>query len=668
MKIDTIHGQIITDPYFWLRDQSNKDVLAYIESENEFTSQNMKSNKKLEKTILKELYNLYPREEKKPPYWVNGYWYYKVRKKDNFLLYRSTDTISSAKEFVFDTNKIIKKHKCFDADLYDFSEDNKILAYEVDETGDNFYNMFFMEIAKQNTLNDTIFNVSSLEFCGDNSSVIYVQDDTVTFRSHKVFMHKLGTPNSQDILIYHEQDEEKSINVYKSLSKNFIFIETGTRDENEVWFLINNGQDLKLKRISNLTNGVDLSFDHLDGIFYQFTNESSPNYKLLTNTEGFHPQNGWKEIVPHRDSVILNDYIVLKDYLVLSENHFGEDKIQVINKTTGQKSYLPFEKKNASISVGAYTNHTSNKIYLDVSTNTQPLSEYIYDLDSNSKNLLKKQEYNNYDINNYTDERIWAIAEDGTKIPISVIYKKSTEKSKDTPLYIESYGAYGDGQYPDFNEMYLPLLDRGFIVAYAHVRGGDELGVDWYNKGRQLHKKNTFTDFISCTEHLINLGYTSKKNIVAYGASAGGLLMGAIANMRPDLYKTIILDAPFVDVINTMNDPTLPLTTGEYIEWGNPKEKKYFDYMLSYSPYDNVKKQDYPNMLFLTGMEDEQVGFWEPLKMVAKLRKMKTDENLLLIRVDGTGHYSAGFFGNNDHFAYVYSFIFKTFGIDRSYK
>ena len=667
-KTDTILGKVLTDNYYWLKDRNNPEVLEYIKAENSYTEEMMKPTKKFQKKLYKEILSRIKQTDMSVPYKLRGYWYYyKTEKGKDYPIYcRKKDSLTNKEEVLLNVNEIIKKHNYYDIDDYEISLNNELMAYYVDKTGNFEYEIHFKDLKSGTPVSDILRSVTSLVWANDNKTLYYSIQDSTTNRSYKVFKHTLGQPDGLDELIYHEKDSIYDVYLYKSKSEQYIFLRSYSKEQSEVRYLNANTPDKAFKIIHPREKGHLYYVLHYEDKFYIVSDKDAINYRLMEVRTDSPSIENWKEVIPHREDVMLEDIDIFKDYLVLTENYRGIYKIRIKNWKTGEDYFIPFEEE--TYDAGTYINpdfNTKTLRYMYTSLRI-PYSIYEYNMETREQRLLKRKEVlGGYDPSQYESERLWAVAGDSTKVPISIVYKKGLQKNGKNPVHIEGYGAYGSSSYPDFLSWRLNLLDRGFIYAIAHVRGGNDLGKQWYYDGKLLKKKNTFTDFIACAEHLIKEGYTSEGLIVAEGGSAGGLLAGAVVNMKPELFKAVILNVPFVDVINTMLDPNMPLTTEEYEEWGNPDEKEYFDYILSYSPYDNIVKQDYPSMLFLTGMTDEQVSYWEPAKMTAKLRDMKTDNNKLLLKVElSSGHWGvSGRYGFYKQVAFEHAFILTLFDI-----
>ena len=543
-----------------------------------------------------------------------------------------------------------------------------MLAYGVDTVSRRRYNIYFKDLKTGKLLNDKLENTTSgLAWANDNKTVFYTTKDPVTLRADKIYKNVLGTDQSEDELVYEEKDDTFRTFAYRTRSDKYIIIGSTQTLSTEYRFLDADSPNGDWTIIQPREKGLEYSVAHLDNHFYIRTNEGAQNFKLVKTPIDATTKDNWVDVIPHRDNVYLQNFTVFKNYLTLGERKDGLRTIRVMNWNGENDHYIEFNDP-------AFVAYTTTNIDFDTdilrygyTSLTTPNSTYEYNMSTKAQKLLKQEEVvdPNFSTNNYTSERFFITARDGAKVPISLVYKNGTQKNADTPLLLYAYGSYGNSTEPFFNATRLSLLDRGFVYAIAHVRGGQEMGRRWYEDGKLLNKKNTFTDFIDCGEHLIKEGYTSADHLYAYGGSAGGLLMGAIVNMKPDLWNGVVAAVPFVDVISTMLDETIPLTTFEFDEWGNPKDKIYYDYMKSYSPYDNVEAKDYPNMLITTGYWDSQVQYWEPAKWIAKLRELKTDDNLLIMDCDmDTGHGGAsGRFARYKRTALSYAFMLDLEGI-----
>lgn len=667
-KNKTLHGVTLKDDYSWLRDRENPQVLKYIKAENTYTEKLMHPTKKFQKKLYKEILDRIKQTDVSVPYKLRSYWYYikEIKGKDYPICYRKKNSLENKEELLLNVNEIIKEYKYYNVFPAGISPNNKLMSIYTDKTGNFELDVLFKNLETAEILQDTLFSVTSIAWANDNKTLFYSVQDSLTNRSYKVYKHELGQSTSLDQLIYHEKDSLYDVYVEKSKSEEYIFLGASSSEQDETWYLNANKPNEDFKIIHPREKGHLYTVSHFEDKFYILSDKNAINFKLIEVSTKDPSIKNWNEIIAHRKNVMIDELDIFKDYLVLTENHEGVYKIRIINWLTKEEYYIPFPEKTYDAYTGFNPDFNSKTLRYSYESLKTPYSVNEINMETKEQKLLKRQDVlGGYDPNQYITERLWTTAKDGEKIPISIVYKKGLKKNGKNPVLIEGYGAYGASSPPEFSSSRLNYLDRGFIYAIAHVRGGSDLGRKWYDDGKLLAKKNTFTDFISCVEHLIAENYTTKGLLAAKGASAGGLLIGAVANMRPDLFNVMILDVPFVDVMNTMLDPNLPLTTGEYEEWGNPNVKEYFDYMLSYSPYDNIVAQDYPHMLLLTGMSDEQVSYWEPTKMTAKLRDLKTDNNDLLLKVElASGHAGAsGRYGYFKEIAFEQAFILTHFNI-----
>ncbi|WP_414655407.1 S9 family peptidase [Flavobacterium sp.] len=664
------HGNIRTDNYYWLNERENPEVIDYLNQENEYYQKATAHTKEFQDQLFEEMKSRIKEDDESVPYLYNGYYYitrYETG-KDYPIYSRKKGSLEAKEEIMFDCNEMAKGHSYFQLAGLSVSEDNKWVAFGVDLVSRRQYTLQFKNLETGEILSTKIENTTGgATWANDNRTVFYTRKDSVTLRSDKIYKHKLGSDISNDELVYHEKDETFNTYIYKSKSKKYLVIGSSSTLTSEYQLLLASTPDEKFTVFQKRTRGLEYSISHYEDNFYIVTNkDKATNFKLMKTPENKTSKENWVDLIPHRDDVLLEDIDVFKDYLVVSERSNGLNKIRIM-PWKGEEYYLPFE-------IETYTCYTTTNIDFDTEilrygyqSMATPASVIDFNMRTKTKTVLKEQAVlgGKFDKNNYEEKRIWATAKDGTKVPISIVYRKGIKKDGKNPFLLNSYGSYGYSMDPGFSSTRLSLLDRGFIFGIAHIRGGEDLGRQWYEDGKLLKKKNTFTDFIDCSEFLIAEKYTSNDYLFAEGGSAGGLLMGAVINMAPQLYKGVIAQVPFVDVVTTMLDDTIPLTTGEYDEWGNPNDKKYYDYMLSYSPYDNVKAQEYPNLYVSTGLHDSQVQYWEPAKWVAKLREMKTNNNQLFLDTNmDTGHGGAsGRFEALKELAKEFTFLLDLVGI-----
>ncbi len=667
----TMHGDERIDNYYWLNDRENPEVKTYLEAENDYTSAQMKATESLQKNLYSEIKGRIKEQDESVPIFRNGY-YYKTKTIEGgeYPIYvRSKDADFSQEEILLDGNELAKGYEYFDIGGYEISPNNELMAFSIDTLSRRLYDIQIKNLATGEIYPEVLqHGDGSLAWADDNQTLFYSAQNPQTLRSDKVMKHQLGQLASEDEQVFFEADDTYSTYVFRSKSDDYIMIESYSTLTTETQILSSSDPNGKFKVFHPRTKGLEYSVYHAkDDIFYVLTNKDKAiNFQIMTAKVGCTEASCWQPLIPHREEVLIEYMTVLEDYLVVEERNEGLVQLRVIPSNGQDDFFVPFYDESYVVYTSGNTEYATSKLKFWYSSLTTPGTTFEFDLKTKEQTILKQQEIvGGFDPSQYTSKRLWATARDGVKVPISIVYKNSTELGPNTPLLQYAYGSYGSSEDPYFSNSRISLLDRGFVFAIAHIRGGQELGRPWYEDGKLLKKWNTFYDFIDCTEFLIEQGYTSAKHCYAMGGSAGGLLMGVVSNERPDLYNGIIAQVPFVDVVTTMLDESIPLTTGEYDEWGNPNEKKYYDYMLSYSPYDQVTAQDYTNMLITTGFHDSQVQYWEPAKWVAKLRALKTDNDLVLLHTN----MSAGHGGASGRFEYLkevareYAFMFMLEGI-----
>lgn len=671
-KIDTIleiHGDRRVDPYFWLNDRENTEVLQYLNEENAYCDFVMKDTEKLQEKLFEEMKARYKKDDESLPYFFNDYWYL-VKYEDGKeypLFCRKFKSLENETEVILDVNTLAEGHNFFDVGSVSVSPNNEWAAFSVDNIGRRVYSIGFKNLITGEILQDKIANTSGKAvWANDNQHIFYTRKDK-NLRAHQVFQHQLGTDSSQDILVFHERDTAYDVDIFKTKSQEYIFIASSSTTSDEHRFIPAGDVLAPWKVIQPRTKDLEYAVEHYQDRFYIITNAGgATNFKMATTPVDATELSNWEELIPHRQEVLLEGFEIFKDYLILEERVKGLLQIRVIENATGDTHFLPFGEPAYAAYIGINLEFDSDVLRYGYTSLTQPGSVYEYSLKERTSTLLKQQEVlgGQFSPENYISERIWALAHDGKQIPISLVYHKDTVRSPSTPLLLYGYGSYGHTVDAAFSHTRLSLLERGFIYAIAHIRGGEYLGREWYEEGRMLNKKNSFHDFISAAKHLIDENYTSSAHLYAMGGSAGGLLVGAAINLEPNLFNGVVAQVPFVDVVTTMLDEDIPLTTGEYDEWGNPNDKVYYDYIKAYSPYDNVEAKDYPNLLVTTGLHDSQVQYWEPAKWVAKMREMKTDHNLLIFKTDmNSGHGGAsGRFESLREDALEYAFLLKLEG------
>jgi oligopeptidase B len=665
-----IHGHKRIDNYYWLNERENPEVIEYLKAENAYLDTVLGHTKETQDKLFAEMKGRIKEQDESVPYKLDDYYYY-VRYevgKEYAIYCRKKGSLQAKEEVMIDGNELAKGHAYFAIGGMQVSYNQDILAYSTDTVSRRIYTLYFKNLTTGETLQDVIPNITgNIAWANDNKTIFYARQDLQTLRSYQIYKHVLGTDPAKDELIFEEKDETFNVGVYRTKSKKYMVIASSSTLTTEAQILDASKPNEKFKFFLKREREHEYGIDHVGDKFYIRTNWQAKNFRLMEVAENqTTDKTKWKEVIAHRKEVLLEGFEVFKNFLVLEERKEGLMHLRII-KNDQTEHYVDFGEPTYAAGTGVNLDFDTNVLRYGYTSLTTPSSTFDYNMETREKTLLKQQEVvgGTFKPENYQAERIYATAQDGTKIPISLVYKKGTPKDGTAPLYQYAYGSYGYSLDASFSSVRLSLLDRGFIYAICHIRGGEEMGRQWYEDGKLLKKKNTFTDFIACSEHLIKEKYTSTDKLVASGGSAGGLLMGAVVNLRPDLYKAIVADVPFVDVVTTMLDESIPLTTGEFDEWGNPKEKEYYDYMLSYSPYDNVEAKAYPNMLVTTGLHDSQVQYWEPAKWVAKLRALKTDSNLLVLKTNmEAGHGGAsGRFEALKEIALEYAFLFDVLGI-----
>lgn len=684
IKTDTIitfHNHSRTDPYFWMRltdaqktasqaDEKTQQVLDYLNAENAYTEAVMVNTVDMQKKLFDEIVGRIKQTDESVPYLKNGYYYYtKYKEGQEYPIYcRKNGSLSAEEQVMLDVNTLAAGKAYYKAAALTVSPDNKILAFFEDTVSRRVYTARFKNLETGEFLSDELQNADpGGAWANDNSTFFYTTKNKVSLLSEKIWRHGLSNSQEKDQLVYEEKDPSFYIGVYKSKSGKYIIIENGSTLVSDHHILNADFPAAEFKQFTPREDVHEYSINHFKDKFYIVTNWNATNFRLMETSENATSKENWQEVLGNRDDVLLEGLDVFENHLVVSERSNALTHLRVINQVTKAEHYLDFGEETYV----AYTS-TNPEFYTSIlrfgySSMTTPNSTIDYNMNDKSRELKKQQEVvGGHDPNAYLTERHWAVARDGVKIPISVVYKKGIELSKNTPLLLYAYGSYGYTVDPGFSSVRLSLLDRGFVFAIAHIRGGQAMGRQWYEDGKLMKKINTFNDFIDCGKYLLEKQYTSSNHLYAMGGSAGGLLMGSVVNLEPELFNGVIAAVPFVDVVSTMLDETIPLTTNEFDEWGNPKNKEAYDYMLSYSPYDNVLAQDYPNLLITTGLFDSQVQYWEPAKWIAKLRDLKTDHHLLLMHTNmDAGHGGAsGRFQPYKETAREYAFMFMLEGIE----
>ncbi len=667
----TAHGQTRIDNYYWLNERDNPKVMEYLKAENAYKEAVMAHTKNFQEKLYNEIVGRIKQTDMSVPYKDQGYYRYtRYEEGTEYPIYcRKKGNVDAEEEILLNVNKMAKGYDFFNVAGYTTSSNNNLIAYGVDTVSRRLYTLYFKDLTSGEVLNDQIPNTEGrAAWANDNKTVFYALKDTTTLRPYKIMKHVLGTAVASDKVIYTEEDETFNIDVYKTKSKKFLFIISYHTLSTEYRFCDADSPDGEFRIIQPRERNLEYNVDHFQDYFYIRTNLDAKNFRLMKTPIDRTTKENWTEVIPHSDDILLEGFEIFSNYLVLSERKNGLTQLRIIKWSDRSEHYLDFGEEAYLAYISMNPDFDTDLLRYGYTSLTTPNSIYDYNMDTREKTLLKQEEVlGNFDPNNYFTERHFATARDGTKVPISLVYRKGLEKDGNNPLLLYGYGSYGYSTDPAFDSTILSLLDRGFVYAIPHIRGGSEMGRYWYEEGKLLNKKNTFTDFIDCAEYLIAQKFTNPDKMFAMGGSAGGLLMGAVVNMRPDLWKGVIADVPYVDVITTMLDTSIPLTTSEFDEWGNPSNKEYYDYMLSYSPYDNVEAKDYPAMLVTTGFHDSQVQYFEPAKWVAKLRAMKTDNNLLIFHINmEAGHGGvSGRFRQYREIALDFAFMFDLLGIKK---
>jgi oligopeptidase B len=667
-----MHGDKRVDNYYWLNERDNPAVIAYLEAENAYTKNIMQPTESLQETLYKEMTGRIKPNDESLPYFRNGYWYYnRVEAGKEYPIYcRKKGSLEATEEIMLNVNELAKGYKYYQVSGLAVSPDNTLLAYGVDTVSRRQYVVYFKNLITGALLKDKVEETGGgVTWMNDNKTIFFTRKHPVTLREEKVFRHRLGEDVSADKEVYFEKDETYSIGLRKTKSQQYIIITSGSTLSSEERLLDANKPDGEFRVFHPREKDMLYQADHYGDRFYVATNWKAKNFRLMQTSLTSTSKENWKEVIPNRATVLLEDIEIFKNYLVITERSNGLTQLRIIKQEGGNKlteHYLKFDEPVYVSGVAFNPDFDTDILRFNYSSLTTPVSIYDYNMTDRSKNLMKQQEIpGGFNASDYTSERQWATARDGKKIPLSIVYKKGLVKNGKAPLLLYAYGSYGYSTDAGFNANVLSLLDRGFVYAIAHVRGGQEMGRQWYEDGKMFKKKNTFNDFIDCGEFLLKNKYSSKAHLYASGGSAGGLLMGAILNMRPDMWNGVIAAVPFVDVVTTMLDETIPLTTGEFDEWGNPVNKASYFYMKSYSPYDNIERKKYPNLLVTSGYHDSQVQYFEPAKWVAKLRVMKTGNSKLLFDCDmEAGHGgTSGRFKRLRKVAMQYAFLLDLEGI-----
>lgn len=642
------HGDIRVDNYYWMKERDNPEVIDYLERENDYFNKMTAETDSFREDLFEELKSRIKEDDESVPYFYNGYWYItRFEKGQQYPIYtRKKEALTAPEEVLFDCNEMAKGFDYFRLVGVNVSPDNTKVVYGIDTESRRKYTLYVKDLLTETILPTKIENTTGgSAWASDNEHFFYVYKNPETLRSEKIYRHNILASGNEDPLIFHEKDETFSVYVRESKSLDYVFISSYSTLTTEHQFIKADKPLDAFQYIQPRIRGLEYSVGQFENHFYILTNHNdSKNFKIVKTPIASPSMEHWETILEHREDVLLEDFEIFKEYFVITEREQGLTKIRIQRWDQKEDYFLPIDGETYSLYSGFNPSFETTKLRYGFTSLTTPSSVFEFDMADRTQTLLKQQEVmdSSFETKNYVEKRIWAPSRDGVKIPMSVVHHKDTELSKETPILLYAYGSYGSTIDPRFSSTRLSLLNRGFVFAIAHIRGSEYLGRNWYEEGKLLKKKNTFNDFIDCSKYLIENNYTSPSHLHALGGSAGGLLMGVIVNEAPELYRSVIAAVPFVDVVTTMLDSSIPLTTGEYDEWGNPNEKEYYDYMKSYSPYDNVKAQAYPNLLITAGYHDSQVQYWEPAKWAAKLRTLKTDTNVLFLNTNmEAGHSGA---------------------------
>jgi oligopeptidase B len=665
-----IHGDVRVDNYYWLKDRENPAVIAYLEAENEYTEAVMAHTQGLQENLYREIVGRIKQDDDSVPYKKENYFYYeRYEEGANYPIYcRKKGSLDADEEIMIDANQLAEGHEFFSMWGLEVSPDGKTVAYATDTVGRRFNTVRFRNLETGEDLPDVITDVTpNGEWANDNKTFFYAKQDPETLRSHQIYKHVLGADPSEDELVYEEKDEEFSSFVYKTKSDRYLVIGSQQTLSSEMRVLDADQPDGEFRVIQPREVDHEYWVDHYGDHFYLRTNWGARNFRLMKTPVGATGKDNWEEVIPHRVDVFFEGAEIFNDYLVVTERKNALTQIRVRPWDGSEEHYLDFGEPAYYALVSDNYEFDTPTLRFVYTSLTTPMSTIDYDMASRETTLLKEEEVlGGFDKNHYQTERVWATARDGVQVPISLAYRKDLfERDGSNPMLLYGYGSYGVTIDPHFSSPRLSLLDRGFVFAVAHIRGSQALGRQWYEDGKLLTKKHTFSDFVDSAQFLVDERYTSPDVLFAQGASAGGLLMGAVTNLAPELFHGVISQVPFVDVVTTMLDPDIPLTTGEYDEWGDPNQPEYYDYILSYSPYDNIEAKDYPHMLVTAGLHDSQVQFWEPAKYVAKIRALKSDDNRLILKTNmEAGHGGAtGRLKSHKETALDYAFLLDLAGI-----
>src|SRR5271157_5053722 len=664
----TVNGKTLVDDYAWLRERSNPDVKALLEAENAYAEYVMKPTEARQKKLYDEIVSHIKESDDTVPFLKDGYYYYTRTEKGKqyFQLCRKKGSLQAPEQIILDLNQMGEGQKFMAVGQWSVSDDGNLLAYTTDNVGFRQYHLHVRDLRTMQDMPDTAERVVSVAWAADNHSLFYTVEDEVQKRSYRFYRHAVGSDAKHDQLVYEEKDERFDIYISRTRSKQYLLLTASSHISSEVSFLPADKPEGQWTLIAPRVDNIEYSVDHRGDTFYIRTNDTSQTFRLMTAPVASPGKANWKELVASQPNVPLEDFDVFQNFYTLTERVSGLPVFRVVQFKDGSVESIQFPEPTYFATAANNAEFNTADFRYNYQSLITPPSVFDYNVNTKKSTLLKQNEVpGGFDRDNYVSERVFATAGDGTKVPISLFYRKDLKNKAEAPLYLYGYGSYGFSLSATFSAARLPLVDRGLIVALAHIRGGGEMGKPWHDTGKMMNKKNTFTDFIASAEYLTSQGYGSKAKIGIEGGSAGGLLMGAVTNLRPDLFKVVLCEVPFVDVMNTMLDASLPLTVPEYEEWGNPNTQPAFDYMLSYSPYDNLAKKDYPTMLVRTSFDDSQVMYWEPAKYVAKLRTLKTDQNPLIFYTNMHGGHggASGRYDRIHEVAFNWAFLLTQLGV-----
>ncbi|CAN5642599.1 oligopeptidase B [soil metagenome] len=667
----TMHGDVREDPYFWLRDRNNPEVIRYLEADNRYTDALMEPTGALQEKLYQEMLGRIKQTDLSVPTRRGPYYYYtRTEEGQQYPIFaRKRGSLDAPEQVLLDQNEMARGHKYFRVYTMSVSPDHRLMAFSVDTSGSEHLTLMVKDLASGKLLPDRVDNIHfSVTWAADNRTLFYTKTDA-SQRPDRVFRHTLGTNPASDPVVYHEPDVLYRASVSRSKDDRYLFFGSYSSTTSEVHFVPADRPTQPLRVVQPRMEGLEYSVEHMDGRFLIRTNEGgATNFKLVQAPVNNPGRANWRALIPHRETALIDGLDVFRNHLVVYERENALRRIRIRVRKSGAEHYVAFQEPVYTAFGGGNPEYDTDTLRYTYTSLVTPSSVYDYNMRTRQGTLKKQTEVlGGYDPSQYGTERTWARASDGTRVPVSLVYRKPLVKDGTRPLLLYAYGSYGSSTDPAFSSNNLSLIDRGVIYAIAHIRGGQEMGRAWYEQGKMLNKRNTFTDFVAAAEHLVQEKYTSPERLAARGGSAGGLLMGAVVNMRPDLFTAVVADVPFVDVVTTMLDASIPLTTGEWLEWGDPRKPEFYAYMKSYSPYDNVEAKAYPTMLVTTGLNDPRVAFWEPAKWVARLRATKTDDNPLLLRTNlGAGHGGAsGRYDNLREQAFRYAFILNALGIQQ---